>query len=479
MSNKFLIKYRTTSPALKASFWFTVSNVMLRGISFITLPIFSRLLTTEQYGMLSVYHSWVSIFTIFTTLTLWGGVFNVVMIKHERERNRYIAAFQGLAISITSFFLVFSILFKSVVSNLLSLPSSLCAFIFVYILTTIPFFLWSAKQRFEYKYKALIFVTVFSSVFNPFLGYFLVINTEHKAEARIIAEIIVNSIIGIIFFFINLKNGKTFFDKKIWKYAFRFNVVLIPHYLSMQILSQSDRLMINRFCGGSDAGIYSVAYSFAMLLTLVTSGLEFSTTPYIYKSIKENSTLKMCKDMNFLLLFLVILSVVAMCIIPDFFKLLLPESYYRAIWVIPPVIGAVFFMFLYPMFGSVEFYFEERKYVTMATMIAAVLNLFLNYIFIKLFGFIAAAYTTLFCYMAMSVFHFFAMQLVLRKHEYKEKLWNMKFVLLLSIIMIAIVSLMPILYMNTIIRWSIIGVIFLSGIIFHKQVIDLIKKIRS
>lgn len=479
MSNKFFIKYRNTSPALKASFWFTVSNVMLRGISFITLPIFSRLLTTEQYGILSVYHSWVSIFTIFTTLTLWGGVFNVVMIKHEKERNRYIAAFQGLAITITFFFLIFSILFRTFSSNLLLLSPLLCIFIFVYILTTIPFYLWSAKQRFEYRYKALIFVTIISSVFNPLLGYFLVTNTEYKAEARIAAEIIVNSIIGIVFFFINLKNGKTFFDKKIWKYAFRFNVVLIPHYLSMQILSQSDRLMINRFCGESDAGIYSVAYSFAMLMTLVTSGLESSTTPYIYKSIKENSTLKMCKDMNFLLLFLVILSVVAMCIIPDFFKLLLPESYYRAIWVIPPVIGAVFFMFLYPMFGSVEFYFEERKYVTFATMIAAVLNLFLNYIFIKLFGFIAAAYTTLFCYMAMSVFHFFAMQLVLRKHEYKGKLWNMKFVLLLSIVMIFIVCLMPILYMNTIVRWSVIGVIFLFGIIFHKQIIDLIKKIKS
>lgn len=478
MLNKFLEKYRNFSEPAKASFWFVVSNVMLRGISFITLPLFSRLMTTEQYGEMSVYHSWISIFTIFTTLTLWGGVFNVVMVKNPDKQNRYIAAFQGLAITITAVFLVFSIIFKTVSSSLLSLSPFLAVSVFINILATIPFFLWSAKQRFAYKYKMLVAITVITSVLNPLLGYFFVINTDRKTEARIFAELIINCILGISFFFINLRNGKVFFDKAIWKYAFRFNVVLIPHYLSMQVLSQSDRLMINKICGSSDAGIYSVAYTFGMLLTLVTSGLESSTTPYIYKAIKENTVLKMKKNMDILLVFLMVLSVFAMCLIPDFFKLLLPDYYYSAIWVIPPVIGAVFFMFLYPMFGSVEFYFEERKYVTVATVFSAVVNVILNFLFIKLFGFIAAAYTTLFCYMAMSLFHFLAMNLVLKKHNFNEDIYDNKFIFLLSSVLILIIGIMPVLYMNSTVRWCVIGAICGAGILGRRRVVGFLKEMR-
>lgn len=472
-------KYRNFSAPAKASFWFVVSNVLLRGISFITLPLFSRLMTTEQYGELSVYHSWISILTIFTTLTLWGGVFNVVLVKHQNEQNKYIAAFQGLAITITAVFLAFSIIFDKAFSLLLSLSPFLVVSVFVNIFATIPFFLWSGKQRFAYKYKTLVAITVITSVLNPLLGYFFVISTDKKAEARIFAELIINCILGIVFFFINLRNGKVFFDKAIWKYAFRFNVVLIPHYLSMQILSQSDRLMINKICGSSDAGIYSVAYTFGMLLTLVTSGLESSTTPYIYKAIKENTLLKMKKNMDVLLAFLVVLSVFAMCLIPDFFKLLLPDSYYSAIWVIPPVIGAVFFMFLYPMFGSVEFYFEERKYVTFATVFSAVVNVILNFVFIKLFGFIAAAYTTLFCYMTMSLFHFFAMNLVLKKHNFNEKVYDNKFIFLLSAVLILSVGIMPLLYMNLVIRWSVIVVICAAGVFGRRRIVSFLRMVKE
>ncbi len=97
---------------------------------------------------------------------------------------------------------------------------------------------------------------------------------------------------------------------------------------------------------------------------------------------------------------------------PEAISILAPRSYHGAIWVIPPVAASVFFMFLYNLFGNVEFYFEENKFIMIASVLGAVLNIILNYIFVPLCGYIAAGYTTLFCYIVYSLSHYIFMKKV-------------------------------------------------------------------
>lgn len=479
MSNKLLEKYRNFSPAAKASFWFVFSNVMLRGISFITLPIFSRILTTAEYSVVSVFSSWENIISIFCTLTLWGGIFNIVLVKHSEERDKYISSFQGLATTLTILFFALTIVFIQPFCKFSKMSPFLMVCMYVQILSQTPFFLWQGKQRIDYKYKLIVLITVIMSVLNPILGYIAVTHTENKAEARILVGVILNLFIGLLFFIFNLSKGKTFFNKDIWKYAVTFNVVLIPHYLAQQVLAQSDRIMINNMCSSGDAGIYSVAYSFAMLLTLVTSGINSSFNPFIYKCIKSEKYEKLRKATTFLLFGIAAVTVAMICVIPDVFKLMLPESYYPAIWVIPPVAGAVFFQFLYPLFGSVEFYYEAKKYVTIASVFGAGINVVLNYFFIKLFGFIAAAYTTLFCYIMFSVFHYFAMRIVLKKQGNRERIYDMKTILLVSIILIGAIIGITILYNNSIARWCVIGFVIILTFLMRKKIIGFVKELKD
>ena len=479
MKIKLLEKYRNFSPAAKASFWFVFSNVMLRGISFITLPIFSRILTTAEYGVVSVFSSWETIISIFCTLTLWGGVFNIVLVKHSEERDKYISSFQGLATTLTILFFALTIVFIQPFCKFSKMSPFLMVCMYVQTLSQTPFFLWQGKQRFDYKYKLIVLITVIMSVLNPILGYIAVTHTEYKAEARILVGVILNFLIGLLFFIFNLYKGKTFFNKDIWKYAVTFNVVLIPHYLAQQVLAQSDRIMINNMCSSGDAGIYSVAYSFAMLLTLVTSGINSSFNPFIYKCIKSEKYEKLRKATTFLLFGIAAVTVAMICVIPDVFKLMLPESYYPAIWVIPPVAGAVFFQFLYPLFGSVEFYYEAKKYVTMASVFGAVINIGLNYVFIKLFGFIAAAYTTLFCYICFSAFHYFAMKSVLKKQGNTAWIYDMKKIIMISVVLLVGIIGLSFMYQNNIVRWCTVGAMIVLAVIYRKKILRFLQEIKE
>lgn len=476
--NKFIEKYKMLSKPAKASFWFVVSNVMLRGISFVTLPIFSRLLSTSEYGVVSVYQSWVSTISIITTLTIWGGVFNVGMVKYSDQQKELISAFQGLATTITLFFLAISCVFLPVISKWLGMSQGLTLLMYLEILVQIPLNIWSTEQRYKFEYKKLIFVTIAISLLNPLIGVIAVTHTTHRAEARIISGFSIQAVIGIVLFIHNQKLGRKFFDKNFWKYGFLFNVVLIPHYLSAQILSQADRVMINSICGSSDAGVYSVAYNFGMLLSIITNGINSALTPYIYQCMKQKEAKKLKNQTTAVIFIVALITLVLVCVTPDVFTFLLPDSYYSAIWVIPPVAAGAFFLFLYPLFGSIEFYYEENRYVTASSVMGAVLNVVLNYIFIKKLGYIAAAYTTLFCYICFSFFHYIFMKKILKKNG-EENVYDIKAIVLISVGLLLATFIMLSVYDLRIIRWSLIAIVILICLIKRKWIMQILMNMKK
>lgn len=478
--HELINKYKLMSKPAKASLWFVVSNVMLKGISLITLPIFSRLLTTSEYGIVSVYQSWVSTISIITTLTVWGGGFNVGMVKYEERQKQLISAFQGLATTLTIICLVLAWKFIPNLSAWLGISEQLIVLMFMEILVQIPFNIWSTEQRYKFEYKKLILVTIAISVLNPCLGILAVLNTvKYRAEARIFSNFLIQAVIGVVLFIHNQKNGRAYFSKDIWKFGFLFNVVLIPHYLSSQILNQADRIMINSMCGSGDAGIYSVAYNFAMLMTLVTNGINSSLTPHVYQCLKEKKTKQLSKQTTGIFFLVALMTAGLICIVPDVFYFLLPASYHPSLGVIPPVAVGAFFLFLYPLFGSIEFYYEENKYVTLSSVLGAVLNVILNYVFIKMFGYLAAAYTTLICYIFFSLFHYFCMKKVLKKHGENQNIYDTKKILLISIGLLIVMVVMICVYDHRLIRWLLIGVIAVGCFAKRNWMIKLLKGVRK
>ena len=84
-----LNKYKDLPVQMKASLWFLLCAFLQKGVSFFTTPIFTRLLTTEEYGQYSVFNSWYSIVAVFVSLNLSYGVYAQGLVKFEDERNQF------------------------------------------------------------------------------------------------------------------------------------------------------------------------------------------------------------------------------------------------------------------------------------------------------------------------------------------------------------------------------------------------------
>ena len=476
---KLLKKYSNLSSAVRVSVWFTICNILQKGISMITVPIFTRILTEEQFGVYSVYQSWYQIIFVFATLNLSNGVFNNGMIKYEDEKEQFISSMQGLTTSITLVLMTIYLCYTNFWNQIFELSTILVIAMFIDFLVTPALLFWSARQRFEFKYKKLVAVTLIMAAGSPILGIVTVLCTQYKAEARILSFAVVQILFGLIFYVYNYYKGKCFFNKKFWKFALAFNIPLIPHYLSQSVLQQSDRIMINSMVGTDKAAIYSVAYSISTMMILVTAAINNSFIPYTYRKMKEKKYNDIGKNANILIVIVGICMFLVIAFGPEVVSIFAPPSYYEAIWIIPPVSISVYFMFLYPLFGNIEFYFEENKYVAMASVTGAIVNVVLNYIFIPVFGYIAAGYTTLFCYILFSAGHYIFMKKVIKKHIEGTKIYDMRFVCLFSVGMLIGMIIMLSFYEFTIIRYIVILVLFLFIIIKRKYLLGAIKNMKG
>ena len=469
-----LQKYKVMPVPLKASLWFTISNILLRGISFITLPLFSRMLSTDEMGVVTIYQSWITLLSMFVTLNVWTGGFNVGLTTFDCKKDEFAASAQGLGMTISLVCCAISVIFMRFISKWMELPPILTFFVFVQMVFIVPVNVWTQKKRYEFSYKAVISLSTIVSIVNPLLGFILVRNISSRDFARVLGLFIVEMVIGLVCFVMNTKEGKVLFNKSVWKYMFSFNIVLLPHYISAQILNQSDRVMISKMCGKAEAGIYGVAYTFAMLMALVTSGIESVISPYTFRSLKSGRIVELRKTIILSLYVIVVGAIVLMCIIPDIFMFMLPKDYHNAIYIIPIVVCAAYFQYLYPIFSNIELFYNEKQFITIASCVGAGANIGLNYIFIKHFGFVAAAYTTLFCYILFCILHYFFMCKVLKRNN-SEKVYNIGPIVLLSLGLLIATFIILSLYSNSYVRYGVMATVLFILVMKRKTVSALIK----
>ena len=476
---KSLEKYKKLPVQAKASLWFVFCSVLQRGISFITVPIFTRMMSTEQYGNYSTYVSWYSVLIVFTSLNLYYGVFNNAMVKFEDKRDKYIASMQGLVTTITFLFFIAYLILRDYLNDLLGMTTPIVLLLFVELLVTPSLQFWTVRNRFEYRYKVIVIVTLLKSLLNPLLGIAFVLLTEEKDIARIVSTVLVELIICGVIAIYQFYKGKSFFEQKYWKYAVLFNLPLIPHYLSGTILNQGDRIMISKLAGASEVALYSVAYNLGQLMNMFIMAINGSFTPWIYRELKENRTKNIAQVVNLLLVLMGGLVFCLMFLAPEVLNIIAGKEYADAVYVIPPVAASVYFVFLYNIFSNVEFYYEERKYVTIGSILAACINLILNGIFIPKFGYYAAGYTTLFCYIIYGLSHIYFTRVVAKKHLNSAKLFDDVFILGFSLMLVIITVLQNVLYSYTIVRYVLIGGVIIVVLVKRKTIIGELEKMRA
>lgn len=438
--------------AVKVSTAYAICSILQNCLSFITLPLFTRLLTTEQYGQFTIYSSWQSILSIFLTLNLAYGSFSTAMVKFENDRDGYISAVEGICLCLTGVFLLIYLPFQHFWNYWFQLPSPIILLMIAEMLCTTAIMLWSGKKRFEFKYIGVVTVTLFIAVISPIVAYFLIINSIEKGYARIFGFAIVIILVGGVFFVFNILRGRNVLNITYWKYALNFNVPLLVYYLSQVVFNQSDRIMISHMVGTDKAALYGVAYSLAMVLSFVLNAINNSYVPWLYRKLKDGKVSENKIVSLGIAVFMAIILSGIIWLAPEIIQFIAGSKYLEAVYVVPPVAISLLLLFYAQLFINVEFYYEEKRSLVLASISAAVINFALNVVFINKYGFIVAAYTTLFSYVIFVYMNYIAMKRVLIKNHLESKSYDYEKLIILFIIFCGVSIIGALLYGYLLIR---------------------------
>ena len=472
-------KYKSLPIELKASFWFFVSKILSKGISILTLPLFTRILSSAEYGEYSLFLSWENIITIFATFNLSYQVFNNGMVKFEKKKNDYTSSMIGLTFVLCVLCLLLLTIFYNLWFSITGISYKFLLLMFLNIFQIAIFSFYIIRQRYDYKYKSVVVFSATSSILNPLLAFVLIYLLNDNVFARILATSIVSLILGIITFILLYKSSSHFINRKYWKYALKLDIPLLPHYLSTVLLDGSDKIMIGKMVGKSFTAFYNVSYQISMMLNILLSSINDSYAPWIYRKLKTKDYNIINSNTSKLMLLVAIISILPMLFAPEIVLLVGGEKYLDAVSIIPIVSSSIFMIYLYTLFSFVELFYEKSINITIGSGLASTINIILNLMFIKIYGYKAAAYTTLISYILLALFHYIMMKKVLKEKNINNPIFNNKLIISLCFSIIIFSIFVSFIYPYVLLRYILIFLIVILTLLNKKRITLLLKAIKS
>ena len=470
-------KWKGMPNSARSAIVFVISSFLIKGITFLTTPIFTRLMDPTQYGIIATFNSWQLIVEVFALLGLTSaGVFNVGLNDYRECRDQYVSNVLTLCNLMTV--VVFSIIFaiKYFLFGSFLLPWNLIVIMFINLIFSPAKIFWLTRQKYEYKYKAAFIFTVLSTILSQAVAVLLVMTskTDNLGEVKIWSSKLVLILLDIPVFIYIFVKGRSFFNFALWKKILILALPLIPHYLAQHVMSGADRIMLSDLSSGSASGIYSVVANIGVIAGIVWTAINASLVPYTFEKLNN----KEYDGINNLAVILIagfaVVCVAVSLVAPEIMAILAPEKYYGGVYAVPPIIAVSFLSALYNVYANMEFYHKKTVWIALSTVVAMVINLGLNAWLIPKFSYTGAAYTTLISHIVLVFMHFIGY-----KRCCKEKIYNNNVIFLISVICIALCVLSSFLYKFLIVRYAIIVALIIVGIIKRKSIIKTFKKMKE
>lgn len=472
------MKERTKiSDSAKATLMFTLANLIHYGCGLVYSPIFTRIMSQEEYGMVTLYSSWTNLLTTVLTMNVWSSAY-IGFIEFKEEKEGFAAAAQKIVLPACGIGAITLLWFPSVMEELFVLPITVLWFLLLNITVTPSFQMWSARQRYEYRYKAIFAVTVINSLAVLVIGVLAVfLFPQERAQARIFGSGIAQFIIYVGLFILILWRGRRRTSKSQYRFILKMSLAQLPNSVANSLLSQTDRIMIAKILGESATAVYGMAGTISgAFYTVIMASINATWVPSIFRFLDQGELEKLRRNSNYLT------ALVAMCCFlivmgtPEAIWILGGKQYADAKWCVPGLILSLLFSFVTGLFGNVLVYHKKPQYICVGSLMGALCNIVLNAMLIPLFGAAAASYTSLLGSIIICIVDYWIMKRVCQAVTAEYRLFDIpKISIICGSTILASVLGVLFLYEGKILRYSIVAVSFIVLFVRRNEILGLIK----
>jgi len=399
-TKKNFISKLKNSKLFQNTFIYTLLQVINSGIPFLLLPVLTRYLTPEDYGMISTYNAVFGVISIFIGMSVAGGVGVSFFHLSLDALKKYIGnAFNILLIS-SSIALTAVMLLEPYLVERFALPIVwfyIAVFMaWMQMITAVNLTLWRAQQ----KAKPFALYEVSQTVVNIGLSLVLIIAMHYGWEGRVIGLASATILFGLLSTLFIFKRGYAVVNvSKIYMQdILKFGIPLLPHQLALWIRFSVDILLITSLVGISATGLYSIGLQFGMVVGVLSTAFNNAYMPHLYEKLKENNPEEKKGIVKFTYSYFVFMFVFAL-LLSGFFVWLVPfylgEKFQEASQYILLLSIAYAFQAMYLMVVNYIFYVKKTHLLSMVTVSTSIMHVLLSYTLILNYGAIGAAYASI------------------------------------------------------------------------------------
>jgi O-antigen/teichoic acid export membrane protein len=423
----------TKEQQVKNSFIYLLPVIVGNLLPLLTLPIFTRILTKEDYGALAL----AQVYGIFMS-----GIANFGLIlgyernffEHKEEKEAAELLYSTLLFVITTFLicLIFTYLFKSSLSKWIIGSSNQASLLFWAFCSTgtmnLKIYCLTYFKNME-NAKSLVWYTIDESVLGVVLSLFFVVYLRVGVIGLVWGQFIASLVIFSILAFRFLKILPISFNFQILKSSLMLSYPLTPSILFKVIGTQFDKYMIGLLASIGGVGIYSIGQKIANIVFTYMTAIENVFSPQVYRrmfDLGEKGGEAVGRYLTPFVYVSILIALVISLFAEEIIMILTPESFHGAIDIV---------IILYMLYGSYFFgkqpqlLFAKKTYISSALSLTRIaLNVAINIPFIMKWGAMGAAYGMLTAGLISGSIHF-----IVSQHYYTIK-WEYKKILSVYII---------------------------------------------
>lgn len=395
---------------------YLVANLATRALAFISIPIYTRLLSTRDYGIISVF------------LAVTGILNSLLALSFDTSISRYyfdktsdidFKKFVGTTLIASCIIMLFSsniiIIYASNIATLLGIPVKIVYLLIPMVVINIIGLLFIQI----YQPQKLSKPIAISSLFRVYLGFscsiglILVFNSE-KYFGQVLGQILA----GVIMLFYWYRKIAPYvvlnFDKKHFRYIINYSIPLIPYALSGVIIEQFGKLFIASNNGVSQAGFYTLAISVASLTGIVTEITHQAWYPYYMEYMHSKNYTRHDQELIRIFKLSLLAAMFFSCFGKEIGIILAKKEFTSALYIIPILtIGYVCHQLSYAYMRNIS-YILKTSYMSVIVISSGCINVLLNSILIVKIGIIGSAFSFVISYFIMAILSWYISSYVLK-----------------------------------------------------------------
>ena len=456
--------------------WYLLGTLIPMGVGFFKTPIFTRYFTPEEYGYLGLITITFSYFSIFLyswlASCLWR-YYNAYKNKNDLKNLYSNLFFIYLGASIV--LLIIAGIWYATAENPLVKQLIVLSFFLYFIKEFIGLYLIVIRLE----GKALTYNLIHSGRAVLSFGLLYVMTfVYHQRITSVLLSSIYIDIVVLIFILLFVRKNLAFsirsISRKTLMVLYRFGSIGLIANFCFLLISSSDRYIIALFCTVDDVGIYNQVYNISQLSVVALVTVFFNTVnPKLNKELEVNfeGSNQLSSNYLFVLLLFGLPIITYFSLFSKQIAYVLLGEEFRGGYTIMPYVFISAFLYGLFLFIEIKFKFAEKlKDIAIGMIIASIINVGLNFIFIPMYGYKWAAITTFISYLFLFLYFYIQDSLGFLKnpHFVKKVIFSLLILLTQVIIDLTLRSFYSINIWYTILEGIIFFVIYLG--IFKNEI---------